>query len=170
MFVESYDWKYLGKIAASIALSVIVGLFWISNSENQAKIVKNPQDFSLGQAFRQKLTDRTLVVFWASWCASCKEDLEELKAFSQSGLPKGFSILAVNIDEAKNLPEAKFMWSQLEIKGIELIYDEREEHQNNLLVDLLPTYFLFDKDGKTLLRLEGNVDLSDPKLLSLMFN
>ncbi len=168
--METYDWKYLGKIAASIALSVIVGLFWISNSQKGPKITKNPHEFNLGSVFTEHLTDRTLVVFWASWCASCKEDLQELKNFKASGLPKGFSILAINIDEKKNLPQAKFIWSQLEIGDIPLLFDENAEYQNLLSVDILPAYFLFEKNGKTLLRLDGKIDLTDKKLLSLLFN
>ncbi|MGH1468406.1 MAG: TlpA family protein disulfide reductase [Bdellovibrionales bacterium] len=168
--METYDWKYLGKIAASIALSVIIGLFWISNTQKGAKITKNPHEFNLGSVFEEHLTDRTLVVFWASWCSSCKEDLEELKRFKASELPTGFSILAVNIDETKNLPQAKFIWSQLEISDITLLFDENADYQNLLSVDVLPAYFLFEKDGKTLLRLDGKIDLTDKKLLSLLFN
>lgn len=168
--MENYDWKYFGKIAASIALSVIIGLFWISNLQKGPKITQNPAGFTLGSVFAEKLTDRTLVVFWASWCATCKEDLKQLKTFQATELPKGFSILAVNIDEVKNIPQAKFLWAQLDIQNVELLFDEDAEIQKLLSIDTLPSYFLFEKNGNTLLRLDGKVDFTDKKLLSLLFN
>lgn len=167
--MENYDWKYVGKIAASIALSVIIGLFWISNYQKSPRITKNPGEFTLGSVFEQHLTKRTLVVFWASWCVTCKEDLLAIKKLRTTKLPEGFSILAVNIDEKKNWPQAKFLWSQLDVSGVELIFDETGDYQNVLSVDLLPTYFLFEQNGRTLLRLEGQVNWEDQKLRSLLF-
>lgn len=142
----------------------------MSKSNKSPKITKKPHEFNLGSVFSEKLTDRTLVIFWASWCATCKEDLEELKTFKTSKLPEGFSVLAVNTDEPKDLPQAKFIWSQLGIEGVDLLFDEHAEYQNLLSVDLLPSYFLFEKNGKTLLRLEGQIDLTDKKLLALLFD
>ena len=168
--METYDWKYIGKIAASIALSVIIGLFWISNYQNSPKITKNPGNFTLGSVFSKKLTNRTLVVFWASWCTTCKTDLIAIKKLQSTNLPEGFSTLAVNIDDKKDWPQAQFLWKQLEMqKSIELLFDESGEYQNTLSVDLLPTYFLFEKNGRTLLRLEGQVNWEDAKLRSLLF-
>jgi thiol-disulfide isomerase/thioredoxin len=168
--VETYDWKYLGKIAASIALSVILGLFWISNQEKSLKINKNPIEYHLGNMFEAEFGEgRTLVAVWASWCATCKEDLLAMDKLKKSDLPEGFSIIALNIDEPKNISQAKFLWEQLDIKNIKLLFDKSGEYQNTLSVDLLPSYFLFEKSGRTLLRLEGQVNWEDPKLRSLLF-
>ena len=168
--MESYDWKYLGKIAASIALSVILGLFWISNQEKGLKINKRPADYTLGSVFESELGEgRTLVAVWASWCSTCKEDLMAMDKLKKSELPKDFKILALNIDESKNIDQAKFLWKQLNIENIKLLFDTKGEYQNTLSVDLLPSYFLFEKNGRTLLRLEGQVNWEDPKLKSLLF-
>lgn len=171
MPVESYDWKYIGKIAASIALSVILGLFWISNQEKNLKINKTPVEYNLGSIFESELgKGRTLVAVWASWCATCKEDLLAMDKLKKSELPKGFNIIALNIDEPKNMDQAKFLWDQLEIKNIKLLFDQSGEYQNTLSVDLLPSYFLFESSGRTLLRLEGQVNWEDEKLRSLLFD
>ncbi len=171
--METYDWRYLGKIAASIALSAIIGLFWILNSQKGPKITKNPTNFTLGSVFTDQFTDplmdRTLVVFWASWCVTCKEDLVNLKAFKETELPENFNIIAVNIDETKDLPQAKFIWEQAGLEDVKLLYDEDKTYQKSLSVDLLPSYFLFEKNGNPLLRLEGKIDFTDKKLLSLLF-
>ncbi len=168
--MKTSNWKCFGKIAASIALSVIIGFFWISNTQKITKITKNPHNFNLGSVFTKYLTDKTLVVFWASWCISCKEDLKELKKFRASNLPKGFSILAVNIDRVENLSQAKLLWSELEIKDIKLLFDKNANYQNLLSIDLLPSYFVFEKNGKILLRLDGKINFSDKKILSLLFS
>ncbi len=168
--MKIYDWKYLGKIVASIALSVIIGLFWILTTQKNPEITKNPHKFNLGSVFAKHLTNRTLVIFWASWCASCQEDLKKLKKFQASNLPKDFSILAINIDTMEKLPEAKFLWNKLEIKDIKLLFDKNGDYQNLLSINVLPSYFLFEKNGKILLRLDGKVDFSDKKILSLLFS
>ena len=168
--MESYDWKYLGKIAASIALSVILGLFWISNQEKSLTVDKTPAEYSLGSVFEEELGEgRTLVAVWASWCATCKEDLLAMDKLKKTELPKDFRIIALNIDEPQNIDQANFLWEQLKIENIKLLFDKNEEYQSTLSVDLLPSYFLFEKSGRTLLRLEGQVNWEDPKLRSLLF-
>lgn len=165
---QDYNWKYFGKIAASIALSVIIALFWISNSQKGTKVSSPPDVLHIGKIFKPHLKDRTLVLFWATWCASCKEDLVGLKALKDSELPEGFQILAVNLDEPQNLEEAQFIWSELS-PGFNVIYDSDQKIKEIFTPEVLPTYFVFDQTGKTLLRLEGKIKWDDPKVRNLIF-
>ncbi len=42
--------------------------------------------------------DKTLVVFWASWCSTCKTKL--IKGLDQSGLPNDVDILTISMDKS----------------------------------------------------------------------
>lgn len=163
------NWKYFGKIAASVALSVLIGLFWISNYQNETKVLYPNDELLLGKVFGENLSGRTLVFFWATWCESCKTDIEGVKTLSENSPSSDFKILAVNIDEQENKEQANFIWNEA-APAIELLYDQDKKYQNALSVDVLPTYFVFDKDGRTLLRLDGKIDWADPKVQKLIFS
>lgn len=89
----------------------------------------------------------TLVVYWATWCKPCFEDLPKLRAMYQQYRAQGFEVIGVNLDtQATNvkayLQQNNMTWPQIhEPGGLEsppgLAYG----------VISLPTMFLVDREG-----------------------
>ena len=64
------------------------------------------------------LSEKTLLVFWASWCPHCKQEMAELKKTYEAQKPGTFSVVAVSIDTNANelksyLKEKQLPWITL---------------------------------------------------------
>lgn len=162
------SWIYLGRIAASIALSAIIAFFWISDVENRPTLTSSPKTYTMGSFLKERLTKRTLVIFWATWCQNCKEDLAKLKEIKESSKYEGFSVVAINADKPELIPKAKEIWSETGFNS-EFIFDKDGKWLNQLSIDALPTYFLFDEKGNAILRFDGQVNWDDEKIIKLIF-
>lgn len=88
-----------------------------------------------------------LVVFWATWCKPCFEDLPKLKALHQQYRTQGFEVIGVNLDNTPNgvkgyMQQNGMTWPQIhEAGGLE------SPPSLAFGVISLPTMFLVDKKG-----------------------
>lgn len=104
----------------------------------------------------------TLVLYWATWCEPCKEDLPALRAFYDQYKSKGFEIVGVCLDATREpvgpfLQSSKVTWPQ--------IYEEGGFQSRPALeygVISLPTMFLVDKEGRVASR---NASVQELKIL-----
>lgn len=92
-----------------------------------------------------------LMNIWASWCSSCKDEMEDLMAVQEQYGPRGFAFVAVNIDNA-SASAVEFM-DRLETKmnkrpvGI-FLYDKDKLVPKAYLQRAMPTSYLIDREGK----------------------
>ncbi len=164
---ETDSWKNFGKICASIALSALLAFFWITNTQTfkiseTSNKTKAPQAQPLMEYLEKPLN---LVSFWATWCDNCEVSLKDFNRMAPD-LGPNFHFLSVNLD--KDQIKAKAFWNQLEIVQSDLIFDTNSIISKKMNIEILPTYFLVNKKGELLLRLEGKIDWQDPKVKTLI--
>ncbi|HLQ47298.1 MAG TPA: redoxin family protein, partial [Planctomycetaceae bacterium] len=96
------------------------------------------------QNYRGKVV---LVVFWATWCKPCFEDLPKLRALSQQYRSQGFEVIGVNLDNQptgvkRYMQQNGMTWPQIhEAGGLE------SPPSQTFGIISLPTMFLVGKDG-----------------------
>ncbi len=89
-----------------IVLTFMVGMLLVGVSAPQASATKVP-DFSLSalngtdkvidiREYRGKVV---LVVFWATWCQPCMQEVPSLISLQKEFGPQGFSVIGLSVDE-----------------------------------------------------------------------
>jgi len=91
-----------------------------------------------------------LLNIWASWCTSCKEEMEDLMAVQEQYGPRGFALVAVNIDNAPTsaVDFLKRLESRTKKKpGFIFLYDKDKTVSKDYLQRAMPTSYLIDREG-----------------------
>jgi len=85
-----------------------------------------------------------LVDFWASWCVSCKRSFPALDALYRDYQPRGFEVLAVNLDEKRQNADA-FLDNYPH--RMTVMFDATALSAQKFGVKAMPTSFLIDRAG-----------------------
>ncbi|HXT01204.1 MAG TPA: TlpA disulfide reductase family protein [Elusimicrobiota bacterium] len=108
-----------------------------------------------------------LVNFWATWCASCREELPLLQALQRSRGGDRFELLAVSVDDdpAKAVPP----FAARRKLDFPILYGDRKT-MDEYAVRELPTSYLIGPDGSIVRRYVGPLDarLVENDILSLL--
>jgi len=105
-----------------------------------------------------------LLDFWASWCAPCRSNVNNLKKVYSKYNSAGFAILSISIED--KIDEWK---KAIDMENIEYFYhgldDSKKSIQTQLGIFAIPTYILLDQEmkvvGKFNSRWKGQSDLED---------
>jgi len=85
-----------------------------------------------------------LVDFWASWCTSCKTSFPALDSLFTEFQPRGFEVLAVNLDEKRRDADA-FLGERPH--HLTVLFDPKGTSPSAFGVKGMPTSFLIDRTG-----------------------
>lgn len=99
-----------------------------------------------------------LLVFWATWCPTCREEMPELNKWQETKTPKGLKILAVNVEEPRRDVE-KF----IKQKGLKypVAFDIEGKIANEYGLVGIPVVIYLEKGGEVLYygyQLPQNID------------
>ena len=116
--------------------------------EVQAKLLDSPDTFRISQQRGKVL----IVNFWATWCAPCKAEMPTLQAYFEAHKTEGLEILAISMDETRDLPAVR-QWAQQFSFLVALKADADYKALGRIW--RMPTTFVVDRDG--ILRKNGHV-------------
>jgi cytochrome c biogenesis protein CcmG/thiol:disulfide interchange protein DsbE len=83
--------------------------------------------------------------FWASWCTPCRQEFPWLNEMQQAYGTKGFTIVAVNVDENRQLAE-QFLHEQP--ANFHVLFDPAGTIASKFHIEGMPTAIILDRNGK----------------------
>ncbi len=100
------------------------------------------------------------VVFWATWCKPCTEELPQLLELYRQHRAAGFEVVGVNLDAPgapvqKYIQDYKVPWPHIAEEGG---LESRPAQEYGIIT--LPTMFLVDRQGRVV---SGNISIEDLK-------
>jgi len=111
----------------------------------------------------------TVINFWATWCAPCKEEMPSLDRLVDILGPEYIEIIAVNV-ETVDYKKSKQFLDDLKVKNFDSYFDKDLKVIKKLRLRGVPTTLLINKEGKEFARIVGSIDFADKKFISWIRN
>ena len=108
-----------------------------------------------------------LVVFWASWCDICHNELPDLDLLQKKFIKKPLKIIALS-EDFKGTEQVKEFYLQHNISYLDAYLDQKNTIFNQLNVTSLPTAFLVNKDGNITAKLTGPINWQADEINQLL--
>ena len=102
--------------------------------------------------------------FWATWCAPCKEEMPSLDALKVNPNLNNLEIFPINIGK-DNLKKSNIFFEDLNIKNLDIYFDNPLTLAKDLALRGVPTTILFNKEGKEFARIIGSIDFNEEEVL-----
>ena len=102
--------------------------------------------------------------FWATWCAPCKEEMPSLDLLALNKDLNNLIIFPINVGN-DNIEKAKFFFEELQIKNLNLYFDNPVTLAKKLSLRGIPTTILINKEGLEFARIVGSIDFKNEKFI-----
>ncbi|MES2180196.1 MAG: TlpA disulfide reductase family protein [Gemmatimonadota bacterium] len=97
----------------------------------------------------------TLVNVWATWCTSCREEMQDLEAIHREFTPRGVRVVAVSVDAGSETLVRRFV--ERERLTFPVVHDQAGEFQRRFGVNGVPTTLVITKGGQLAWQQVGGV-------------
>jgi len=111
--------------------------------------------------YKNKLT---IINFWATWCAPCREEMPSLAKLKESKVIKNIEILPINVGQ-ESISKSLDFFNEININNLNVYFDPSSKLPKTFLLRGLPTSVFINKDGKEFARIVGAVDFQDSELI-----
>ena len=105
-----------------------------------------------------------LLNFWATWCAPCKEEMPSLDLLKSNKDLNNLKIFPVNVGQ-DNIKKAKKFFNDMNIKNLNLYFDENINLTKKFALRGIPTSILLNKNGKEFARVIGSIDFNEENFI-----
>ncbi len=132
-FIKNVNDLQMGNVPPNIVLTDVEGKPLVLHNE-----VKN--------------NDYTLVMFWASWCHKCEQEIPVLNQFYPVYKPKGFEVVAVSVDQTEPAWKSAIASKQVPGRNVSQLLGWKSPVAQDYKITSTPALFLLDKEGKIVLK------------------
>ena len=108
--------------------------------------------------------DLVILNFWATWCAPCREEMPSLDKLQNIKDFKNLKIIPINVGQ-ENIEKSIKFFSDLEIKNLDLYFDNSIRLAKTFSLRGLPTTVFINKNGEEFARIVGSIDFNNNDLL-----
>ena len=106
----------------------------------------------------------TLLNFWATWCAPCKEEMPSLDQLQSQKNLNNLKIFPINVGQ-DNLEKASKFFEDLGIDNLKIYFDSQITLAKKFGLRGVPTTILINKDGYEFARIVGSIDFKEKKFV-----
>ena len=99
-----------------------------------------------------KANKYTLVMFWASWCHKCEQEIPALIPVYAKYKAQGFEAIGVSLDQARSTWVGVIEQRGMQYPNVSQLQGWDSPIVKDYKITATPTYFLLDKDGKIVLK------------------
>ncbi len=110
-----------------------------------------------------------LVVFWATWCAPCVQEMLDLDMLQKDFRKLPFVVIPISEDYNGVSIVSKF-YKDNEIRHLALYHDYRNSIFNEFKVIGMPTSFVITPDGKNVASFKGSVNWYDEEVRKILLS
>ena len=107
-----------------------------------------------------------MLVFFATWCPSCQEEMPRLSALQKKYAGEGFTVLAVSVDRAA--PGLVRRWVEQKKLGYPVLHDRGGPPGARTTCAFVPTTYLIGRDQKLLAWVVGTTDWGSERASSVI--
>jgi len=105
-----------------------------------------------------------IINFWATWCIPCKNEMPSLDILYQDNNFKNLQVFAVNMEQ-HNAAKTKKFFTNLNIKKLEIFFDQNLNFVKEFKLRGMPTTVLINKKGEEFARIIGEANFQNKKFL-----
>jgi thiol-disulfide isomerase/thioredoxin len=98
-----------------------------------------------------------LLNLWASWCPPCVRELPALDRLQQRLGGEHFAVVAISLDRSPEPARAMFV-DRLALEHLDFFIEPAEQLGKFFPIDVLPSNFIIDRDGRVIGILRSFVD------------
>jgi cytochrome c biogenesis protein CcmG/thiol:disulfide interchange protein DsbE len=161
----------IDRILIVAMLLLTVGLILVVYPTLQVRVIQagdTGPDFSIvteqGKTVtRSDFGGKVLILnFWASWCATCLDELPSMNQFAREYKNQGVVVLGISIDKNERLYR-KFL------TDMHVAYDTARDPEATISASygtfLLPETYVMDRNGKVMEKADNAFNWMDPQFL-----
>ena len=111
----------------------------------------------------------SLINFWATWCAPCKEEMPSLNNIKNISELKKINIIPINIGE-EEYEKSKIFFDELGIDNLEIFSGPSGDLAKKFKLRGVPTTIILDKEGHEISRILGSIDFLDKQFLEWLIS
>ena len=107
--------------------------------------------------------------FWATWCAPCKEEMPSLNRLQVNKKVKNLKIYPINISK-ESLTKFNSFFAELGIDNLEPYFDNPSTLAKTFSLRGIPTSILLNSKGEEFARIIGSINFDDENFINWLKN
>ncbi len=107
-----------------------------------------------------------MLIFWASWCPNCKQEVPAINKFYEKYGPQGMAFIGINVGFNDSIGRAR-AFMEITKMAYPVLFDTKGTLSKQYKVQGVPTIIVADKQGRVVSRSFGAPEITDEEFKQL---